>query len=542
MCGIVGVCHTRGRSVGDELERMNEQIVHRGPDDQGLLRDREVGLGIRRLSIIDLAGGHQPLANEDGTNWIVFNGEIYNYRSLTAELKQRGHTFRTHSDTETIVHAYEEFGADCVHRFNGMFAFAIWNKAQRQLFLARDRLGVKPLYYYWDGETLIFGSEIKAVLASGLIKKEINAQALWHYLTFRYVPAPMTMWVGIFKLPPGHRMVLDLDSRSLDVERYWEIHYAEAAEPRGESDDLAAFSELFLDAVRLRLVADVPVGIFLSGGLDSSAVAAAVREVHNAPLNTFSVAFKDGGEFSEFRYARQVAQHVGTRHHEIEIGLDEFVDFLPQFVWHTDEPLGDPASIPLYYVSKLAAQHVKVVLSGEGADEVLGGYSFDEAMRYWERIKRFQRLPRVVRETAPEMLLRVLGWNEMLKRLQTRNLPLEQHTMLGHMTNFFTSLEKRTLWPAAPSLDSSDDLIRSYYERSNTSSPLHQSLYAYCQDWLVEDLLMKADKMTMAASIELRVPFLDYRLVEWLASRGPEAKVRAMPDGRYVTKYLLREF
>src|SRR5512146_886436 len=315
MCGIVGICVTDERDLRGRLEPMAATIVHRGPDDDGFFYDRGVGLGMRRLSIIDLQGGHQPLASEANAHWIVFNGEIYNYRSLRPQLIAAGHRFCTHSDTETIVHAFEEYGPDCVHHFNGMFAFAIWDVRRRQLFIARDRLGVKPLYYAWDGTALVFGSEIKAVLASGLVNKELDHEALWHYLTFRYVPAPLTMWRGVRKLPPAHWLTFDPATGSLDVHRYWDIPYDAPSEPLTDNEELEQFTSRFHDAVRLRLIADVPVGIFLSGGLDSSAVAAAVKEVHNTSLNTFSIAFREGGQFDETRYARQGAEKLGTQHH-----------------------------------------------------------------------------------------------------------------------------------------------------------------------------------------------------------------------------------
>jgi asparagine synthase (glutamine-hydrolysing) len=533
-----------GRDIRGTLERMTATIVHRGPDDDGFFYDRGIGLGMRRLSIIDLPGGHQPIASEGNAHWIVFNGEIYNYQALRPQLVSAGHRFCTHSDTETILHAFEEYGEDCVHRFNGMFAFAIWDTQRRRLFVARDRLGVKPLYYAWDGSTLVFASEIKAILESGLVKRELDEESIWHYLTFRYVPAPRTMWRGIFKLPPAHSLTFDPDTRALDIRRYWDIPYDAPGEHLSDAEELEQFTERFREAVRLRLIADVPVGIFLSGGLDSSAVAAAVTEVHNTRLNTFSIAFRDGGRFDETSYARQVAEALGTHHHEIRIGEAEFTEFLPALVWHTDEPIADAASVPLYYVSRLAAEHVKVVLSGEGADEVLAGYGFETAVADWERRSQFRRWPEVVRSTLPTAGLRLAGRADLAERVRLKNLSATEHNVATapYMTRYFSSAEKRALWPAAPAARDSDDLVREYYRRAPTTEPLHQMLYAYCQDWLVEDLLMKADKMTMAMSVELRVPFLDYQLVEWLASRPTTAKVRRDANGQLVTKYLLRRY
>ena len=545
MCGIVGICSCSDEDLRGTLERMAATIVHRGPDDDGFHYDRGAAIGMRRLSIIDLSGGHQPLSDESGERWIVFNGEIYNFQSVRPPLEDAGHVFRTHSDTETIVHAFEQYGPDCVHHLNGMFGFAIWDSRERKLFIARDRMGVKPLYYAWDGRRLVFGSEIKAILASGFVERELDDEALWHYLTFGYVPAPLTMWRNVRKLPPGHRLMFEPATAALCVERYWDMPYGKPGPALSADDEVRQFTDLFLDSVRLRLIADVPVGIFLSGGLDSSAVAAAVNEVHNTPLKTFSIAFHEGGRYDETPFARKVAEKLGTDHHEIRIGRQEYMDFLPELVYYTDEPLADRACIPLYYVSRLAAQHVKVVLSGEGADEVLAGYDFENVVAGWERRQRFLRVPTLLRSTLPAAAFHAAGRRDLVDRIHRRNLPLPDHNIATapYMTRFFSSAEKRELWPNAPvNPRDSDDLVRDYYRRAPTRDPLNQTLYAYCQDWLVEDLLMKADKMTMANSIELRVPFLDYRLVEWLASRPSTAKVQRDASGKLVTKYLLRRF
>jgi asparagine synthase (glutamine-hydrolysing) len=522
---------------------MNDQICHRGPDDEGTFMDGSVGLGMRRLSIIDVAGGHQPIANEDRSKWVVFNGEIYNYRDLRPALRKAGHVLTTSSDTEVIVHQFEEKGKECVHSFNGMFAFAVWNAKDRSLFLARDRMGVKPLYYYWDGRTLIFASELKSILSADFAPRQLNPEAVWHYLTFRYVPGPMTMWKNIYKLPPGHTMTLQVDTQSLVVERYWDQRFTSQASGGDMESDVAEFTALFLDAVRLRLISDVPVGVLLSGGLDSSAVAAAISEVHNTPLDTFCVGYSDHKEVSEARYARLMSQHVGSRHHEVWIDQREFVDFLPHFVWYTDEPLADPASVPLYFVSRLASKSVKVVLSGEGADEVLAGYTFEQSAAHWNRLRRFQRLPGWSRKLAAS-LANTVGAKSFGERLTIANIPLKvrNRQLTPYMTDYFSSSEKARLLPSGWTFNDSREIVRNYYDRANTTDLLHQTLYAYSQDWLVEDLLMKADKMTMAASIELRVPFLDYRLVEWLASRPSDRKISATGSGVTQTKYLLRRF
>jgi asparagine synthase (glutamine-hydrolysing) len=523
---------------------MCDAILHRGPDDAGYYVDGDLGMGMRRLSIIDLAGGHQPIANAAGTKHIVFNGEIYNFRELREALAKQGHRFATHSDTEVILKQFEQDGPDCVHRFNGMFAFSIWDAEKRELFIARDRLGVKPLYYYWDGKAFLYGSEIKAILASGRVAKDVNEGAVWDYLTFRYIPQPDTIWKRIHKLAPGHSLTLSQADPAPKIRRYWDIPSAEATRPATFREYQEEFEPLFLDAVRLRLIADVPVGILLSGGLDSSAVAAAVSEVHNSKVSSFSIAFKDSPATNELPFAKEVADRIGTDHNEIQIGQKEFMDFLPEFVYHSDEPVADLASVPLHYVSKLARQKVKVVLSGEGADEILGGYDFDKQVARWNRIRRFQRVPAWLRSGMIKPLTRAFG-NRVADRLRAANEPLGQrlaaqpHTM----TNYMTSVEKRSLYGRTRSeFGDSMDVLRRDAIRMDTRDPLRHSLFMFCQSWLVEDLLMKADKMTMANSIELRVPFLDYRLVEWAALAPSWVKVGRNEHGKLETKRVLREF
>jgi asparagine synthase (glutamine-hydrolysing) len=522
---------------------MCDAIVHRGPDDDGYFADKIAGLGIRRLSIIDLSSGHQPIASEDGCLQLVFNGEIYNYQDLRSQLELQGYRFRTKSDTEVILHQYQRDGAACVNKFNGMFAFAIWDSKEQNLFLARDRMGVKPLYYYWDGKHFLFASEIKALLETGIPRRELNEHALWDYLSFRYVPQPETIWKNIYKLPPGHTLTLSKNHGEPQPVRYWDIPYTDAYQSRSEDDVLQEFEALFLDAVRLRLIADVPVGILLSGGLDSSSVAAAVADLHNSQLNSFSVAFADSPEINEFPYAREVAQHVGMNHHEIVIGQNEFVDFLPHLTHFTDEPLADLASVPLYYVSKLARQSVKVVLSGEGSDEILAGYDLDHYVRQWNRFRTWNQLPAWLRERILPALTQRLSpqWAE---QIQAANAAWDLRTRpaQANMTHHLSTGEKQRLFRAHNGYPDSVERIVMALERVKSREPLHQLLYVFCQDWLVEDLLMKADKMSMANSIELRTPFLDYRLVEWAARTPAHVKVGRDRTNHYQTKRVLRQF
>ncbi len=529
MCGIVGFF---GPELGEDerraaLRRMSNAVRHRGPDDEGYFDAPLIGLGIRRLSIVDLQGGHQPVASEDGRVQLVFNGEIYNHAALRETLRARGYAFRTKSDTEVILRQYQSGGVDALSELNGMFAIAIWDGRSGTFTLVRDRLGVKPLYYHWDGRRLFFASEIKAILASGCVSAEIEPRGIWDYLTFRYVPGPASIWKQIHKLPPAHFLTISIDRPHPMLKRYWDIPYADAAR-HGDDDQFdQEFAALFTDAVNLRMNADVPVGVLLSGGLDSSAVAAAISQAPGARLSTYSVAFADSPETDERQYAREVAAHVGADHQEVVIGEEEFLDFLPRFVVATDEPLADLASVPLYYVSRLARERVKVVLSGEGSDEILGGYNFDEAVRSWDAASQ----PR----------------SGILKRLLSRftdggnAVDLRRALVPMHMTNYFDTAAKGRLMSGAEYPDSLD-VIREALSRVKSTEPLHQALYVYCQNWLVEDLLMKADKMSMANSLELRTPFLDYRLVEWAARTPSRIKVGRDPDGQYRTKRVLRRF
>ncbi len=526
MCGIAGYfAPSRPPSDGRSLvKRMCRAIRHRGPDDEGLHTDDDegIGLGLCRLSIVDLAGGHQPLASDDGTLQVVFNGEIYNHQALRQELRGRGWDFRTASDTEVVLRQLQADGLDGLHRFNGMFAFALWERPARRLRLVRDRLGVKPLYYFWDGRSLLFASELKALLASGVVPAEIEPRGLWDYLTFRYVPGPHTIWRHIHKLPPGHHLTLSAERPWPVIERYWDAPYGQPAQPSGlppaisPDDDDAGFDREFAalldDAVGLRLLADVPVGVLLSGGLDSSTVAALATRAFGPGVPMFAVAFADSPETSELAYARQVSAHLGTALHEVTIDARTFLDTLPAFTAFTDEPLADLASIPLYHLCREARQHVKVVLSGEGADELLAGYTFDRVVEDWDRSGG----------PGPD---------------------LRRQAVPPAMTNYMTCADKRALLADPERFDGlpdSLDTIRADFARVGDQPPLHQMLYSYAQGWLVEDLLMKADKMSMAASLELRTPFLDYRLAEWAARTPPRLKVGRDRDGRYQTKAVLR--
>ncbi len=527
MCGLVAVFDPSQKMNlrREQLELMCNQIAHRGPDDDDYFIEDGVGLGFRRLSIIDLENGRQPMSSALGRARIVFNGEIYNFRELRKSLAHR-YPFKTDSDTEVILALYETEGLQGLERLNGMFAIVIWDSATGEMHVVRDRLGVKPIYYHWHASTLIVASEPKAILAACPKANRLNQHGLWDYLTFRYVPEPHTMWTNIFKLPPAHRLSISLSRPEPKIERWWRPPNDNDLDDLDEADLIEHFQNLFDDAVQRRLVADVPVGILLSGGLDSSAVAAVTARNHSN-VDTFSVKFANSPDTDETPFARQVSEHLGTNHREIEINVDDFVEFLPSFVRFTDDPIGDLASIPLYYVSKLAREHVKVVLSGEGSDEILAGYNFDVLLERWEGPPKAD----ATRCHRP-------------KSHQARGRPsLPDLRSMSHpptMTNYYASDEKREMmlmpgdWP-----DSLTSVHKSLSD-FGPAHPLDQALHTYCQNWLVEDLLMKADRMSMANSLELRTPFLDYRLVEFAYKLPVHLKIGLGANGQYETKYILR--
>lgn len=530
MCGIAGWFSVGRLPEAETLPRLRamcDVIAHRGPDDDGYFISERVAVGMRRLSIVDIQGGHQPMASDDGKIQLVFNGEIFNHAELRAGLKRQGVHFRTNSDTEVILRLYEQKGLDAFDELNGMFAIAIADVRDDSLLLVRDRLGVKPLYYFWDGRQLIFASEIKAILTALPEKPPINPRAIWDYLTFRYVPAPHTMWTGISKLPPAHRLQIAKGAPTPEIQRWWSLPRPAAV---SRADTVEQFKALLQNAVDIRMRADVPVGILLSGGLDSSVVAAMAAPSH-PKLATFSVAFDGADDIDERRWARQVASHLQTDHHEIVIGEKEFTGFLPDFVHYTDEPLADLASIPLYYVCKLARQNVTVVLSGEGSDEILGGYSFDVWAQRWDDAANENGLYR--------RALRAVGARSSLQS-DPGLLDLRNAQQPLTMTAYMTGAEKRRLLLGRQDWPDSHDSTRSMLMEFGRASPLSQALFTYCQDWLVEDLLMKADKMSMANSLELRTPFLDYRVAETAAQLPDQWRVGREANGQYATKRILR--
>jgi asparagine synthase (glutamine-hydrolysing) len=541
MCGICGIFFSdrSWRVKANVLAGMNERIIHRGPDEDGFFVEENVGLAMRRLSIIDVKSGQQPLTNENRDIWIVYNGEIYNHAELRAGLEAQGHRYRTRSDTETIVHLYEEYGRDCVKHLRGMFAFAIWDRRKRTLFAARDRLGIKPFYYRWDGRAFLFGSEIKAILAYPGVAAEFNRRTLAEYLAFGYITGSETMFEGIRKLMPGFTLELT-EQREPRIEQYWDLTTQVDQESRSSEYYVKTYRELLEDAVSSHLMSDVPLGMFLSGGLDSSAVAALTTKIRGDRIQTFSVGYGEEA-FSELAYAREVAEHIGSEHHEVRMSQEDFFESLPRLIWHEDEPIAWPSSISLYFVARLARERVTVVLTGEGSDETLAGYT-----RYaWTLLNA--KMDGVYRSITPDFLRRMVRGTIQSSPLGASLHRKLQHTFLArdgnswpsfYFDNFFSAFAASgqfgLLTPEA--LAATGDAYAGSmgaWERSQ-GDLLHRLLYTDINSYLIE-LLMKQDQMSMAASLESRVPFLDHVLVEFTARIPAQYSIEGMA-GKFILK------
>lgn len=537
MCGIAGYVSTDASPDSEAiLKRMTDAIAHRGPDDHGYYHDLHAHLGHRRLSIIDVAAGHQPMANENGARWIIFNGEIFNHEEIRPRLEEAGHRYQTRCDTETILHAYEEYGAESVELYRGMFAYAIWDSKARRLFCVRDRLGIKPFYYYWDGRLFAFASEIKALLKHPAISAELEETVLPEHLAFGYVSDEHTLFRGIRKLMPGHYLTLDVSGApKFEIRQYWDPPAANPVK-LSETELIHETRRRLEETVRMRLMSDVPLGMFLSGGVDSSAIAALTRRLTNGPVKTFSVGYAEE-QFSELSYAAQVAKTIGTDHHQIKVSIDDFFNELPKLIYHEDEPITWPSSVSLFFVSRLAAEQVKVVLTGEGSDEIFGGYE-----RYrWNLInsrlaKIYGILPAFLRKTVSHQL----ETSTLLRASLRRKL---RHTFVGRgaaieslfLDNFYCAFsreEQNQLLGSNPSAVYGNYLH--YFNAHHNDSLLARMLYADQKTYLVE-LLMKQDQMSMACSIESRVPLLDHKLVEFSTTIPDSLKVRGN-----VQKYVLK--
>ena len=541
MCGICGKFEfDRTATVGAPLIRaMLDTIRHRGPDDQGVYLSSQVGFGHARLSIIDLNSGHQPLSNEDGTVWIVFNGEIYNYRELRTFLLAKGHTLKTQSDTEVIVHLYEELGPQCVEKLRGMFAFALWNENTKELFLARDRVGIKPLYYSLNDQGIVFASEIKAILADPTISRNLAPEIVDRFLTFLYVPGEETLLKGIRKLAPGHYLLAK--NGKAEIRQYWDLSFRKPADSLSIDEAEGQLSNLLAEAVELHMIADVPVGILLSGGVDSTAVLSCAAERTDKQISTFTVGFSDAGFADERPYARLASEAFGSRHHEMTITAEDFIDFLPKYVWHMEEPVCEPPAVALYYVSKLARNHVKVLLSGEGGDEAFAGYDNYRNMAWLERLKQVWPAGNGAASWGLSRLNSLVHSGKIAKYTPLMNATFPDYYYsrtstpyryagngIGELyaTDFVKSIDKEyTIEP-----------VRRLFSKIENQGVLDQMLYIDTKTWLPDDLLIKADKMTMANSLELRVPLLDHRLLEFAASLPANFKLKG-----FALKYIWKK-
>ncbi len=539
MCGICGKFSVAGVKP-EELKRMANAITHRGPDDEGFYLNGQIGLGSRRLSIIDLGGGRMPICNEDESIWIVFNGEIYNYKYLRQYLLTKGHVFKTNSDTEVIVHLYEEFGERCVDKLSGMFAFAIWDIPRQKLFLARDRIGQKPLFYAQVGNDFLFASEVKAILAANELKPEIDYESVHHYLSLRFIPAPCTMICQIKKLPPAHYLVFQ--EGAVKVSRYWDLSFREKFN-LSEDALLDGLKEGLKKAVESHLVSDVPVGAFLSGGMDSSMVVAMMAQGLSAPFNTFSIGVKEQ-DFNELPYARMVAERYGTCHIEqcVEANL---ITLLPKIIWHLDEP-SDPIAACMFHAAELASRHVKVVLGGDGGDELFAG--FDRFLGLGQ-INHYTLIPSLIRQKiigpiiglAPDSftyksLTQKMRWVHQLSSLSSHGERYAEATCFFRFNHQDKELLfSGALWRQVGHLNSAKIIVEQF-DKANADDLIDKMLYADFMTRLPEHSLMLTDRMTMAHGLEARSPFLDHSLVEFLAAFPSDLKIR----GREL-KYILRK-
>ena len=540
MCGIVGVYNYGNpgmRLQSDTLVRMRDTMAHRGPDDAGIYvsPDGKLGLGHRRLSILDLSAlGHQPMVSADGRYWIVFNGEIYNFRELRADLEPKGCTFRSNSDTEVLLALYAEYGPKMLHALRGMFALAIWDTREERLWMARDRIGIKPLYYTAQGGRFLFASEIKAILAFPGIPRAVHLPGLHHFLSFLTTPAPLTLFEGIQKLPAGHTLTVEQDG-TLKVEEWWDV-FDGVQPPTG--DDEAGIAERILsllrESIRWRMVSDVPFGVFLSGGIDSSTNVALMAELMDRPVETFSIGFTGEERYNEFVYARQIAERFRTSHHEVQISVDDLIDFLPQLIHHQDEPIADPVCVPVYYVARLAKQHgVTVCQVGEGSDELFCGYPL---WGWFLRVARWNRafglLPRPLRRFAPA-LLRTAGKHHGLPYECLRR-GAEGETLFWSGAEAFFEAQKAELltsWVRERLRGlSSLEVVALHRQRFLERTPAPDFLtwmgYMDLKLRLPELLLMRVDKMTMATAVEARVPFLDHEFVQFAMGIPQAVKFR----------------
>lgn len=541
MCGICGSLSLTGKPVDKELlGKMTTIMAHRGPDGEGQYVSEGVGLGHRRLSIIDLAGGAQPISNEDHSLHIVFNGEIYNFIELREELEGKGHLFRTRSDTEVVIHGYEEWGNNCVNRFNGIFAFALWNSNNKTLFLARDHLGVKPLYYIRLRDKLLFASEVKSLLQDKDVTREVDIKSLGELFSLRYVPSPNTLFKNIKKLPPGHWMVST--ANHIQINKYWNwIPHVMDVPP--EQELIETYQGMLEEAIRLQMRSDVPVGLFLSSGMDSATILAIMSRHVAKPIYTFTIGFEGGEKTNETADARQIATRFGATHTEMMVGPRDYENYYDRYLWDIEEPVGNETAAAFYFVSKMASEKVKVVLTGQGADEPWAGYH-----RYLGvKLSNFySRLPRVLTDCA-NTVVHMLPRNERLKRGVTALHEPDMLTRFGKIYSFYSTEMKSRLFQDWVKMDIAQDgyeakeALRHLYGDVPGLDPLAQMLYIDTRANLPDDLLMVNDKTSMANSIEARVPFLDYRLVEFIETIPSNLKLKGF-QGKYLHKKAVKKW
>jgi len=545
MCGICGILSFNHNEVQESvLIQMRDEMRHRGPDAEGIFinKSKKVGFGFRRLAIIDLSpAANQPMCNQDQTIWIVFNGEIYNHLEVRKELEKLGYKYKTRSDTETIIYAYEEFGIDFIHKLNGMFAIAIWDERKKLFIAYRDRIGKKPFYYTFQNGQFVFASEIKSIFRHPTIRKELNLNALSNYLTFLIPPSPETMFDGIKKLPAGHRLILN-ENGEIKIEEYYDVLNSENEKLETNENVIKEnIVRLLRQSIKDRMISDVPFGVFLSGGIDSSTNVALMTELMDRPVDTFSIGYKDFKEHNEFNYARKVAEIFKTNHHEILIDAKDALDFFPNLVYHQDEPLADPVCIPLYFVSKLARENGTIVVQvGEGSDEEFAGYPWMLRELRLTKINQylFKNFPSILNKALYSITNKL--WSPEGKLLELdyiRRIKDNQEIYWGGAVNFTIEHKKKLL---IKNLKNSYELVKRVYEKykskSNVDDPLRQMIYLEFKNRLPELLLMRVDKMAMATSVEARVPFLDYRLVEYSFKIDSKIKIK-----NYITKYILKK-
>lgn len=544
MCGIAGFFDPSAdrQAATSLLQRMTRSLSHRGPDEDGLHVEGPVGLGHRRLSIIDVDAGRQPIFNEDCSKAIVFNGEIYNFRSLRATLLQAGHRFQTSSDTEVILHAYEEYGSKCVEHLRGMFAFAIWDRQTETLFLARDRIGIKPLYYAWNGKRLLFGSELKAILEDDSMARELDLQALDEYLSYLYVPAPRTIFRGIAKLLPGH--TLTVSAQGVKDEEYWDLRF-DPDERTTEEEWIVRLRDKLRESVSIHLMSEVPLGAFLSGGIDSSAVVALMAGLLDRPIQTATIGFEESG-FDEMPYARMVAARYRTQAHERTVRASAS-RILDQLVWHFDEPFADSSMIPTYYVSQVARERVTVCLSGDGGDENFAGYRRYKFDVFENRVRAL--LPGGLRRPVFSALSAIYpkaDWLPRVLRGKTllSNLSLSAEEGYFQTMTWFTPAMKQALYHEPIRIALKDyqafSVMQRYFDRTRGWDPLSRIQYVDVKTYLVDDILTKVDRASMAHSLEVRVPLLDHEVMELAARIPPRFKLRD-GEGKYILKQVLRD-